>query len=100
MWGKTDYNGTFGSMNRNKKSVTLDETAAGQAAAAAGAPADVIIPVIFGPARWSGSGLGMRALAADNPRLIYCSITGFGSGPYRSRAGYDTVGRAVSGLRC
>src|SRR5207249_3531419 len=45
MWGKTDYNGTFGSMNRNKKSITLDlKTAAGQAAARRLAlSADVII---------------------------------------------------------
>ena len=100
MWGKTDYNGTFGSMNRNKKSVTLDlKTKDGQAAARKLAlSADVIIEN-FRSGAMERLGLGYEALAADNPRLIYCSITGFGSeGPYRSRPGYDTVGQAMSGL--
>ena len=44
-------------------------------------------------------GLGYEALHAANPRLVYTSITGFGpSGPYAERAGYDTVGQAMSGL--
>jgi crotonobetainyl-CoA:carnitine CoA-transferase CaiB-like acyl-CoA transferase len=99
-WGKQDYNGTFGSMNRNKKSVTLDlKTEAGRAAAhrlALGA--DVIIEN-FRSGVMERLGLGYESLAADNPGLVYCSITGFGSdGPYRSRPGYDTVGQAVSGL--
>jgi crotonobetainyl-CoA:carnitine CoA-transferase CaiB-like acyl-CoA transferase len=99
-WGKQDYNGTFGSMNRNKKSVTLDlKTETGRASAhrlALGA--DVIIEN-FRSGVMERLGLGYEALAADNPRLVYCSITGFGSdGPYRSRSGYDTVGQAVSGL--
>jgi crotonobetainyl-CoA:carnitine CoA-transferase CaiB-like acyl-CoA transferase len=100
MWGKTDYNGTFGSMNRNKKSVTLDlKTEAGRAAARKLAlDADVIIENMRAGAL-ERFGLGYEALAADNPRLVYCSITGFGSdGPYRDRPGYDTVGQAVSGL--
>ena len=100
MWGKTDYNGTFGSMNRNKKSVTLDlKTDAGRAAARRLAlTADVIIEN-FRAGAMERLGLGYEALAAENPRLVYCSITGFGSdGPYRNRAGYDTVGQAVSGL--
>jgi crotonobetainyl-CoA:carnitine CoA-transferase CaiB-like acyl-CoA transferase len=100
MWGKTDYNGTFGSMNRNKKSVTLDlKSKEGQAAAKKLAlTADVIIEN-FRAGAMARLGLGYEALAADNPRLIYCSITGFGSeGPYRSRPGYDTVGQAMSGL--
>src|ERR1700691_273639 len=99
-WGKTDYNGTFGSMNRNKKSITLDlKTQAGQAPARRLAlGADVIIEN-FRAGAMERLGLGYEALAADNPRLVYCSITGFGSeGPYRSRPGYDTVGQAVSGL--
>src|SRR6516225_5112734 len=44
-------------------------------------------------------GLGADALAAMNPRLIHCSITGFGaSGPYCSRPAYDSVGLALSGI--
>ena len=100
MWGKTDYNGTFGSMNRNKKSVTLDlKTEAGRAAARKlTLGADVVIENMRAGAM-ERFGLGYEGLAADNPRLVYCSITGFGSqGPYRERAGYDTVGQAVSGL--
>jgi crotonobetainyl-CoA:carnitine CoA-transferase CaiB-like acyl-CoA transferase len=99
-WGKQDYNGTFGSMNRNKKSVTLDlKTETGQASARRlTLGADVIIEN-FRSGVMERLGLGYEALAADNPRLVYCSITGFGSdGPYRSRPGYDTVGQAVSGL--
>jgi formyl-CoA transferase len=100
MWGKTDYNGTFGSMNRNKKSVTLDlKTDSGLAAARKLAlSADVIIEN-FRAGAMDRLGLSYETLAADNPRLVYCSITGFGSeGPYRNRPGYDTVGQAMSGL--
>ena len=99
-WGKQDYNGTFGSMNRNKKSVTLDlKTKEGQAAARKLAlSADVVIEN-FRAGAMERLGLGYEDLAVDNPKLIYCSITGFGSeGPYRSRPGYDTVGQAMSGL--
>ena len=99
-WGKQDYNGTFGSMNRNKMSVTLDlKTEAGRTAARRLAlSADVIIEN-FRPGTMERLGLGYEPLAAANPRLIYCSITGFGSqGPHSNRPGYDTVGQAVSGL--
>jgi formyl-CoA transferase len=44
-------------------------------------------------------GLGWEELSRTNPRLIYCSITGFGStGPYAQRPGYDTVGQAMGAL--
>ena len=99
-WGKQDYNGTFGSMNRNKKSITLDlKTREGQAAARTLAlSADVVIEN-FRAGAMERLGLGYEGLAVDNPKLVYCSITGFGSeGPYRGRPGYDTVGQAMSGL--
>ncbi len=99
-WGKQDYNGTFGSMNRNKKSVTLDlKTSAGQEQARRLALAADVIVENFRAGALERLGLGYEALASENPRLIYCSITGFGSnGPYRNRPGYDTVGQAMSGL--
>src|SRR5690606_12528448 len=44
-------------------------------------------------------GLDYASLAAINPRLIYCSITGFGhTGPYASRAGYDFIVQGMSGI--
>src|SRR5690606_41016891 len=44
-------------------------------------------------------GLGYEALSAINPRLIYCSITGYGqTGPYRDRAGHDINYLALSGV--
>ena len=99
MWGKTDYNGTFGSMNRNKKSVTVDLKPIGRSAARRLAlEADVIIEN-FRAGTMERLSLDYESVAAANPRLVYCSITGFGSeGPYRERPGYDTIGQAMSGL--
>lgn len=99
-WGRSDYNGTFGSMNRNKRSVTLNlKTPEGREAARRLArDADVIVEN-FRSGVMDGLELGYEALAAENPGLIYCSITGFGGeGPYEDRPGYDTVGQAMSGL--
>ena len=99
-WGAADYSATFGSVNRNKKSVILDLKSANgvEAARALAADADVLIEN-FRVGAMDRLGLGYQALNAANPRLIYASITGFGpSGPYAQRAGYDTVGQAMSGL--
>ncbi|HKO08951.1 MAG TPA: CoA transferase, partial [Alphaproteobacteria bacterium] len=86
--------------NRNKRSVVLDlKTAEGVATLdklAAGA--DVLIEN-FRPGTTDRIGIGYARLAALNPRLIYCSISGFGqSGPYRSRGGFDLMIQAMSGL--
>jgi formyl-CoA transferase len=99
-WGTVDYSPTFGSVNRSKKSVVLDlKTADGKAAAAKLiAGADVVIEN-FRPGTLERLGLGYDQVQAGNPRLIWCSITGFGDrGPLADRPGYDTVGQAMGGL--
>jgi formyl-CoA transferase len=99
-WGAADYSATFGSVNRNKKSVVLDLKTPGglDAARALAADADVLIEN-YRAGAMERLGLGYDSLKVTNPRLIYASITGFGpSGPYAERAGYDTVGQAMSGL--
>ena len=99
-WGRVEYSPTFGSVNRNKKSVTLNlKSADGKAdARALIETADVVIEN-FRPGTMERLGLGYDGLAAVNPGLIWCSITGYGSdGPYAQRPGYDTVGQSTSGL--
>ena len=99
-WGEMDYNATFGSVNRNKKSITLDlKSADGKAQALRlMLEADVVIENLRSGAL-DRLGLGWDAVIKQNPRLIYCSITGFGDeGPYAQRPGYDTVGQAMGGL--
>lgn len=99
-WGRVEYSPTFGSVNRNKKSVTLDlKSADGKAdARLLATSADVLIENMRAGAM-DRLGLGYDALSPHNPRLIYCAITGFGNtGPYAKRPGYDTVGQGTSGL--
>ncbi len=86
--------------NRGKRSVTVDITApAGQEIVRAlAACSDVLIEnyKVGGLARY---GLDYAPLSAVNPRLVYCSITGFGqSGPYADRPGYDFVAQAMGGV--
>ncbi|MGB6508735.1 MAG: CaiB/BaiF CoA-transferase family protein, partial [Xanthobacteraceae bacterium] len=46
-------------------------------------------------------GLDYKSLAPDNPRLIYCSVTGFGqTGPSAARAGYDLMAQGIGGIMC
>jgi crotonobetainyl-CoA:carnitine CoA-transferase CaiB-like acyl-CoA transferase len=88
------------SANRNKRSVTIDMAQAdGQALIRQLAgKADIVIEnfKVGGLARY---GLDYTSLSAINPRLIYCSITGFGqTGPYAARAGYDFLIQGMGGL--
>jgi crotonobetainyl-CoA:carnitine CoA-transferase CaiB-like acyl-CoA transferase len=99
-WGEGGYSPTFCSLNRNKKSITLDlRSGDGRTALEALVEtADVLIEN-FRPGVAERRGFGFAAVHKRNDRLVYCSITGFGSsGPYRDRPGYDTVGQAMSGL--
>ncbi len=99
-WGRVEYSSTFGSVNRNKKSVTLDlKSDEGKAhARALILSADVVIEN-FRVGTMDRLGLGFEQFRVENPGLIWCSITGYGSdGPYAMRPGYDTVGQATSGL--
>ena len=99
-WGRMEYSSTFGSVNRNKKSITLDLKSPDglKAARALMRTADVVIEN-FRTGTMDRLGLGYDDISKDNTKLVWCSITGFGTdGPYASRPGYDTVGQAMSGL--
>ena len=90
----------FHSCNRGKKGITCDfRTAEGQETVRRlVAGADVVIEnfKVGGLAKY---GLDYASLKAVNPRLIYCSITGFGQdGPYAHRAGYDFIIQGMAGL--
>ena len=99
-WGRGGYSPTFRSVNRGKRSVGLDLRSPDGLAAALdlATGADVLVENLR-PGTLDRLGLGEDVVRAANPRVIYCSISGFGSsGPYRERPGYDTVGQAMSGL--
>jgi len=86
--------------NRGKRSVIADFTTAEGQAQVRGlvAEADVLIEnfKVGGLAKY---GLDYASLSALNPRLVYCSITGFGqSGPYAARAGYDFIVQGMGGI--
>jgi crotonobetainyl-CoA:carnitine CoA-transferase CaiB-like acyl-CoA transferase len=90
----------FHSCNRGKTSIAVDlESEAGQARVRELArDADVLIEnfKVGGLAKY---GLDFASLSALNPRLVYCSITGFGQdGPYAARAGYDFMVQGMGGI--
>jgi crotonobetainyl-CoA:carnitine CoA-transferase CaiB-like acyl-CoA transferase len=90
----------FTACNRNKRSITIDRAhPEGQALLQRMAcEADVVVEN-FKVGGLRQYGLDYDSLKARNPRLIYCSITGFGQdGPYAERAGYDLMVQAMCGL--
>jgi crotonobetainyl-CoA:carnitine CoA-transferase CaiB-like acyl-CoA transferase len=90
----------FLAANRNKSSVTADlSTAEGQALVRALALDSDVLIENYKVGGLAAYGLDAATLRAANPRLIYCSITGFGqTGPYAARAGYDILIQAMGGL--
>ncbi|MBN9472498.1 MAG: CoA transferase [Burkholderiales bacterium] len=95
-----NYSPYFCTYNRNKKGVTLNlkGESGRKAFLKLIETADVLI-VNFRSGVMDRLGLGMDRLHEENPKLIVCSITGFGeSGPYADRPAYDAVGQALSGI--
>ncbi|MET8991485.1 CoA transferase [Nonomuraea wenchangensis] len=87
----------FLGVNRNKRSIALDLRADAEVARALAARADVLVEN-FRPGTMDRLGLGYDALRELNPGLVYCSITGFGSGAGAELPGYDLIAQAVGGL--
>ncbi len=90
----------FFAINRGKKSITLDlKHPRGKALLVELARRGDVLVENFTPGTMERLGLGYEALRAVNPRLVYCSISGFGAtGPYRERAGYDAIMQGFTGL--
>ncbi|HUL66875.1 MAG TPA: CaiB/BaiF CoA-transferase family protein [Burkholderiaceae bacterium] len=86
--------------NRGKRSVTLDISASeGQAIVRKLATVCDVVVENYKVGQLAKYGLDYESLAAVNPRLIYCSITGFGQdGPYKDRAGYDFIIQGMGGF--
>lgn len=98
--GSTRRSAYFASANRNKKSIAVDFTkpAGKEVILKLASSCDILIEnyKVGGLRQY---GLDYESLSAMNPRLIYCSITGFGqSGPYADRPGYDFLIQGLGGL--
>ncbi len=94
------YSPHFVAYNRGKRSIQLDlrSDRGREALLKLLAGADILIEN-YRAGVMERLGLGPEVLAATNPRLIHCSITGFGpDGPYSGRPAYDSVGLALSGI--
>jgi crotonobetainyl-CoA:carnitine CoA-transferase CaiB-like acyl-CoA transferase len=97
---RQDTGAVFLSMNRGKKSVAVDlKTAGGKDLVRRLAlRADVVVES-FAPDVKTRLGVDYSTLSKDNPKLIYCSISGFGqTGPLRTALGYDNILQAFTGM--
>ncbi|HYW52920.1 MAG TPA: CoA transferase [Dongiaceae bacterium] len=103
-WGPPAPDGTswwFKSHNRNKRFVKFDLHDADdrKTVREIALRADVILEN-FRPGRMDDWGLGYESVRAENPRIVYASISGFGQdGPYRNRTGFGNIAESMSGLR-
>lgn len=90
----------FMSVNRNKRSICVDlkSKLGRQIIQELAIQSDVLIENYL-PGKMEEYGLGFNDLKTLNPRLVYCSITGYGNtGPYASRPGYDVIASSIGGL--
>ena len=88
----------FLSLNRNKRSVTLDlSTDDGRSSARRLSLASDVVVENFRPGLMQRFGLDHETLSAERPELVYCSLTAFGDGA-GTRPGYDIIVQALSGL--
>jgi crotonobetainyl-CoA:carnitine CoA-transferase CaiB-like acyl-CoA transferase len=95
-----EVSAAFVAMNRGKRSVVLDLKRAADVEAVRRLirSVDVLVENMR-PGRMAALGLGFEAAAALNPRLIYCSISGYGqTGPLAGRPAYDVVVQARTGI--
>ena len=90
----------YHSCNRGKRSIAVDfETESGRRVVHKLAQRSDILIENFKVGGLAKFGLDYKSLSPDNPRLIYCSITGFGQdGPYAPRAGYDLMIQGMGGI--
>ncbi|MFS8038604.1 CaiB/BaiF CoA transferase family protein [Xanthobacter sp. AM11] len=90
----------FHATNRGKRSVAVDfETAEGQETIRALARESDVLIENFKVGGLKKYGLDYESLRQENPRLVYCSVTGFGQdGPYAPRAGYDFLVQGMGGI--
>lgn len=102
-WGppfaQTGHSTYFESVNRNKQSLGLDIADAGDQrfASELAERADVLVEN-FKPGALVQYGLDYESVSARNPRIVYCSISGFGSGSGHDLPGYDLLVQAMGGL--
>ncbi|MDP1657389.1 MAG: CaiB/BaiF CoA-transferase family protein [Hylemonella sp.] len=96
----TEHAAYYTCANRNKRSITVDlAKPEGQALIKQMAAQSDVLVENFKVGGLAHYGLDYASLKAINPRLIYCSVTGFGQdGPYAERAGYDLMIQAMSGM--
>jgi crotonobetainyl-CoA:carnitine CoA-transferase CaiB-like acyl-CoA transferase len=95
-----NLSGFYLSANRNKRSITVDHSQpeGAELIAELAEKSDVLVEN-YRSGVLAKYGLDHHRLRARNPRLVYCSVTGFGQdGPYAQRAGYDGVFQAMSGM--
>ncbi len=97
---KNGHSGTFTTINRSKRGITVDlKQPAGVAIIHRLVQTADVFVQNYRPGAAARLGVDYDTLRAINPRLIYCSISGFGgTGPYASRGGYDLIAQGMSGI--